>query len=727
MAAIDPTAPFLESDADPIAFVRPKMNAHSIDLMVSGARCAGCISKIENGLTEMEGVTFARLNLSSGRLALEWTGSAGRIRDYIDRLKALGYPASPYVDNDSDRTRSNEESQLVRAMAVAGFATANVMLLSIAVWAGVADMDGVTRDFLHWVSAAIVLPSVSYAGRPFFASAWGALRHRQVNMDVPISLAVLLACGLSIYELVRGDGHTYFDAAAMLLFFLLIGRFLDSRLRARAGAAARGLAAMQAASANRIDGSGHVRAIPARDVQPGDRLLIAAGERVPVDARIETGESELDAALVTGETRPASVGPGARIHSGMINLSAPLTVFAEARSTDSFLSRITRLVEAGQQSRSRYVRLADRAARLYVPLVHGLAALTVIGWLVATGDVRPAFVNAIAVLIITCPCALGLAVPAVQVVATGRLFRAGILVKSGDALERLSEADVAVFDKTGTLTAGRPRLLNAGTLPDGALEKAAHLARTSHHPISRAIADAAGMGDTAKSVTEQAGGGLEGRVDGQLVRLGSARWTGVDLAEAAGSEAWLKIGDGEPIRLCFADEPRRDAADALQSLRARGMKLVLLSGDHQGAVDLMADRLGIADRRSGLTPQDKIAHIEALRAEGHSVLMVGDGLNDAPALAAAHVSISPACASDISQAAADMVLQRDRLMAIPEALEVARAARRRVIENFGLAATYNAIAVPLAVAGFVTPLVAAIAMSASSLLVTLNALRLARR
>lgn len=727
MAAIDTNASILESGADPTAFVRPKNNAHSVDLMVSGARCAGCISKIENGLTEMDGVILARLNLTSGRLALEWTGSASQVREYIARLKALGYPASPYIDEDRDSTRLTEENRLVRAMAVAGFATANVMLLSVAVWAGVADMDGVTREFLHWISAAIVLPAAAYAGRPFFSSAWRALRHRQVNMDVPISLAVLLACGLSIYEIVRGDGHTYFDAAAMLLFFLLIGRFLDSRLRARAGAAARGLAAMQAASANRIDASGGVKAIPARDVQPGDRLLIAAGERVPVDACIEAGDSELDAALVTGETRPASVGPGSRIQSGMINLSAPLTVVAEARSTDSFLSRITRLVEAGQQSRSRYVRLADRAARLYVPVVHGLAALTVMGWLAVTGDIRPAIVNAIAVLIITCPCALGLAVPAVQVVATGRLFRAGILVKSGDALERLSEADIAVFDKTGTLTAGRPRLLNGQTLPEGALEMAAYLARTSHHPISRAIADVAGMGDTARSVKEQAGGGLEGVVDGQLVRLGSARWTGADLAAAAGSEAWLKIGDKEPVRLCFADEPRGDAAKALQALRDRGISLVLLSGDHQNAVDLMADRLGIADRQAGLSPQDKIARIEALKTEGHRVLMVGDGLNDAPALAAAHVSISPASATDVSQAAADMVLQRDRLMAIPEAVDVARAARRRVFENFGLAAAYNAIAVPLAVAGLVTPLVAAIAMSASSLLVTLNALRLARR
>ena len=728
MAAIDPaTLTFAPGDADPAAFVRPAKGQQALDLMVSGAHCAGCIAKIESGLLAMEGVTAARLNLSTGRLALAWQGGAERAHDLVARLRALGYPAVPYAPEEGDQIRSAEETRLVRAMAVAGFAMANVMLLSIAVWSGVAEMDQVTKNFLHWISAIIVLPAVAYSGRPFFTSAWAALRHRQVNMDVPISLGVLLACSLSVYELVRGAGDTYFDAAAMLLFFLLIGRFLDSRLRARAGAAARGLAAMQATTANRIDDKGHVRAIPARDVQPGDRLIIAAGERVPVDARVETGRSDLDAALVTGETVPAPAGPGALIHSGMINLSAPLTVIAEARREDSLLAEITRLVEAGEQSRSRYVRLADHAARVYVPVVHSLAALTVIGWLAVGGDVRTAVVNAIAVLIITCPCALGLAVPAVQVVASGRLFRSGIFVKSGDALERLAEADIAVFDKTGTLTAGRPLLLNAAALPPEALEMAARLARTSRHPLSRALAQAAGMGVTAEHVREFPGGGLEGEVDGLTVRLGSARFLGVETDGAANAEVWLAVGAEKPVRFSFADEPRPDAQAALEALRARGLDILLLSGDRREPVDLMADRLGITMRESGLSPQDKIARLEALKAEGRRPLMVGDGINDAPALAAAHVSISPASAADISQATADLVLQGDRLISIAEAVDVARAARRRVLENFGLAALYNTIAVPMAVAGFVTPLIAAIAMSASSVLVTLNALRLARR
>jgi P-type Cu2+ transporter len=730
MAAIDASTEFrsdLTGDADPTAFVRDTDDGfRTIDLLVRGAHCAGCIAKIESGMMAMPAMQAARLNLSTGRLALTWDGSTAHAREFVQRLSELGYPATPYAPETGGDERSAEEKRLVQAMGVAGFATANVMLLSIAVWSGVGEMDWLTRDLMHRISAIIVLPTVAYSGRPFFTSAWAALRNRQVNMDVPISLAVLLASGLSIYEMLIGHGDTFFDAAAMLLFFLLIGRFLDSRLRAKAGAAARRLASMQAASANRVEADGNVRAIPARQVKPGDHLLIAAGERVPVDCHVLDGTSALDAALVTGETLPVEAVSGTSLYSGMINLSGALTVEADAARDDSLLAEIAHMVEAGEQSRSRYVKLADKAARLYVPIVHTLAALTFIGWMMVGGDLRTSIINAIAVLIITCPCALALAVPAVQVVASGRLFRSGVLVKSGDALERLSEADIAVFDKTGTLTVGKPQLLNRDDLPDGSLDMAARLARTSRHPLSRAIADAAGMGETADQVRETPGGGLEGRVDGQVVKLGSASWLGLESDSAANAESWLKVGDHPAIRFSFADAPRSDADASLADLRDRGFDLLLLSGDRREAVAHMAESLGIADRKAGLKPQDKIAELQTLQQSGRHTLMIGDGINDAPALAAAHVSMSPASAADISQATADFILQGDKLSSIGVAVDVARAAKRRVMENFGLAVVYNCIAVPLAVFGFVTPLVAAIAMSASSLLVTLNALRLTR-
>ncbi|WP_417485084.1 heavy metal translocating P-type ATPase [Maricaulis salignorans] len=713
--------------ADPQAFVRRSDGRSHLDLLVRGATCAGCIARIEAGLLADERVEQARLNLSTGRLALVWRGEASAARGFITKLGEIGYPATPYEPENESDPQKEDERRLLRALAVAGFAMANVMLLSISVWSGGLEMSEAMQSLMHRISALIVLPTVAYSGQPFFRSAWSVLKHRHVNMDVPISLAVLLACGLSIYETFIGHGETYYDAAAMLLFFLLIGRFLDMRLRAKASQAARGLAAMQAATANRLRSDGAMEAIPARDVCAGDHLILAAGDRVPVDAVIIEGEGALDGSLVSGETAPVEARPGVQVFSGMLNLDGKLVVRASADRDNSLLAEITRMVEAGEQSRSHFVRLADQAARLYVPLVHSLALATVIGWAVLGGDLRIGIINAIAVLIITCPCALGLAVPAVHVVASGRLFKAGVLVKSGDALERMARVDTVVVDKTGTLTEGRPRLVEPEALPAGMLELAARLARTSHHPLSRAVADAAGMGPAARDVREIAGGGLDGIENGQRLRFGSARWLGIDAASDPHSEAWLIVDEGEPVRFRFQDSLRGDARETIDGLRRRGCRIELLSGDRPGPVAAIASELGIDTWTAELKPQDKIARIEALKAQGGKVLMIGDGINDAPALAAADASISLAAAAEISQAAADFVLQGNKLTGCLAALDISRSARRRVLENFSLAAGYNMIAVPLAVMGMVTPLIAAIAMSGSSILVTLNALRLARR
>lgn len=717
----------LAGQADPQAFVRRIDGRSHLDLLVRGASCAGCIARIESGMLADERVETARLNLSTGRLALVWRGEAGAARGFVATLGKIGYPATPYEPERDSDPHKDDERRLLRALAVAGFAMANVMLLSIAVWSGGQEMSAAMQALMHRISALIVLPAVAYAGQPFFRSAWSVLKHRHVNMDVPISLGVLLACGLSVYETVIGRGDTYYDAAAMLLFFLLIGRFLDMRLRAKAGQAARGLAAMQATTANRLRSDGALESVPARDVRAGDALVLAAGDRVPVDAVIIEGEGALDASLVSGETAPLEATPGVQVFSGMLNLDGKLVVRASADRDNSLLSEIARMVEAGEQSRSHFVRLADQAARLYVPLVHSLALATLIGWFVLSGDPRIAIVNAIAVLIITCPCALGLAVPAVQVVASGRLFKAGVLVKSGDALERMATIDTVVVDKTGTLTEGRPRLVEPDALPAGVVELAARLARTSRHPLSRAVADAAGMGPAASDVLETPGGGLECVEDGVRLRFGSARWLGIEAASDPHSEAWLVIDEGEPVRFRFQDRLRDDARETIDGLRQRGCQIELLSGDRSGPVGLIAAELGIDAWRAELKPQQKIVRIEALKADGRCVLMIGDGINDAPALASADASVSPAAAAEISQAAADFVLQGNKLAGCLVALDISRAAKRRVLENFTLAAGYNMIAVPLAVMGLVTPLIAAIAMSGSSILVTLNALRLARR
>lgn len=440
--------------------------------------------------------------------------------------------------------------------------------------------------------------------------------------------------------------------------------------------------------------------------------------------------------MLTGETLPAPARSGDALHAGVINLTQKLVMRATARAEDSALAELARLIEAGEQGRSGFVRLADRAAQLYVPVVHSLAALTFLGWtfgpllLRAFGidaidvGVRVALQNAVAVLIITCPCALGLAVPAVQVVATGRLFKRGVLVKSGDALERLAQVDVIVFDKTGTLTLGRPRLVTS--IPAHTLHAAASLARISRHPLSRALVEAAGPGAAASAASERPGEGVEGVVDGEAARLGRRSFAAPGVTDAAdgAAELWFALGDAAPVRFEFEDELRPDAAETITALRQRGYAIELISGDRVTAVEAAACAAGIPSWRGALSPGDKTAYLKALRAQGKRPLMVGDGLNDAAALAAAHASASPGTAVEASQAAADLVFQGARLAPLVEAIDVAKAARARALENLRFSALYNLIAAPTAAAGLLTPLIAALAMSGSSLIVTLNALRL---
>jgi Cu2+-exporting ATPase len=509
----------------------------------------------------------------------------------------------------------------------------------------------------------------------------------------------------------------------MLLFLLLVGRWLDHVLRGKARSAAADLLAMQAPTATRLDGEERERAIPLADVRPGDRLRVRPGERIPVDGVLEDGRSEIDNSLLTGESAPETVGAGDACRAGALNLSGLLTLRAGARSDESALAAIARLVEAGAQNRSRYVRLADKAAALYVPVVHTVAALTLAGgWALGLGP-REALIRAVAVLIVTCPCALGLAVPAVQVAASSRLFRRGVLVKSGAALERLAEVEHVVFDKTGVLTEGRPELIEAD--PE-VVARAAPLARASRHPLARAVARAAGEGPTATGITEHAGQGVEGLVDGRRARLGRAAFVGAPTLKQGETELWFGVEGEAPVRLRFADRLRADAAETVAALKARGLTVEILSGDLAGAVGEAAAAVGVSDWRAGLTPEEKAEAVDRLSA-GRKVLMIGDGLNDAAALARAHAAIAPGSALEASQNAADLVLSGQELGAVVEALDVARSARGRALENFGFAALYNLLAAPAAMLGFVNPFVAAIAMSGSSLVVTLNALRVGGR
>jgi Cu2+-exporting ATPase len=548
-------------------------------------------------------------------------------------------------------------------------------------------------------------------------------------MDVPISLGIILASAMSLFQTIRGGDQVYFDAAIMLTFFLLIGRFLDESVRVKAKGAAENLLGLKALAATVMGEDGKPRRLPARALVPGMRVVVAAGERIPVDGRVLSGISEIEESLITGETLPRLANPGAMVHAGTVNITTPIEVEATATDEGTLIAEIARLMQAAEQGRGRYVRLADRAARLYAPAVHVLGATTFIAWMLAGAGWEQALTYAIAVLIITCPCALALAVPAVQVAATGRLFAKGVIVKAPDALERLAETDTVVLDKTGTLTLGEPRLTDAASIDANVLRQAASLAANSRHPYSKAIvaaAQARGLEPAWRaSVREVAGHGLVAETPGGEECLGSGEWVGVaDDAGDAATTLWFRRGTDAPVPFRFEDALRRDAREVVAKLARAGFSVELLSGDRPQAVAAAAVDAGIGTWRAGVRPDGKIGYIQDLAARGRSVLMIGDGLNDAPALAAGHASLSPSSAADISQTAADAIFQGERLAPVLETIAVARRARAMSLQNFAIALGYNALFVPLAVAGLVTPLLAAIAMSASSIAVTGNALRL---
>ncbi len=703
-----------------------------LHMMVENVHCAHCIRRIEETLLALPGVERARVNLSTRRLTVEWLGADGAARNLIDRVTALGYPAAPFDAERLAGDGGNDERRLLTAMAVAGFAAGNVMLLSVSVWAGHdGGMGEATRALFHWLSALIALPAVAYAGQPFFRSAWRALKARALNMDVPISLAVLLAAAMSLHQTVEGGEHAYFDASVTLLFFLLVGRYLDRRARAKARSAAEHLLTLAGSTAEVIQPSGRRRTVALAEVIPGMTLAVAAGDRIPADGTVVAGASELDTSLVTGESLPRPATPGDKVFAGTLNVAAPISIAVTAVGEGTLLAEIVHLMEAAEQSRARYVQLADRVAGIYAPAVHALALSAFLGWwLIAGAGWQTALMIAVAVLIITCPCALGLAVPAVQVVAAGRLLRHGVLLKSPDGLERLAQVDTVAFDKTGTLTTGRLSLSNGAEVLKEDLATAAALARHSRHPLSRALSAAAGdmALPEAADVVESPGRGLSGRVDGRETRLGRGDWCGVDAAgdgsSTPGAEIWLAVAGRAPVRFVFADTLRPDAAATITALKRMGLDCVLLSGDRESAVSAVAAELGIDNFAAECLPDEKVARIEDLAKNGRKVLMVGDGLNDAPALAAGFVSMSPATAADISRTAADAVFQGEALAPVAATVRTARLAGRLVKQNFALALLYNMVAVPVALAGLATPLVAAVAMSSSSLAVTLNALRL---
>jgi Cu2+-exporting ATPase len=713
-------APFLRTDGEGV---------HRLAFSVEGVHCAGCIQKIESSLKQFPEIKEARLNFSTRRLSVAWSGVSAFSDRIVSTLTGLGYKVTPFDISAQERGADKQAKDLLLCLGVAGFASGNIMLLSFALWMTDIETMGVaTRDFLHWVSALIAIPAVAFAGRPFFASAWAALKSKRTNMDVPISVALILTLLVSLFEMSEHGNHTYFDSAVMLMFFLLIGRYLDYIARAKARWAASDLLSMMAGTATIIE-DGKPKAILIRDVAEGMVLQVAMGEYIAANGIVLSGETEIDSSLVTGESLPSSLKSGDEVLSGCLNLSAPITVKVLRRPEDSQIGDMVRLMEKAEQSQAKYVRIADRVARLYTPVVHLMALLAFCGWVfVGSMAWQDALMIAATVLIITCPCALALAVPVVQVMAVGQLMKRGIMVRSGDVLERVATVDTVIFDKTGTLTHGKPMLINASDIPADVFALAAAMASQSRHPLSKALAKAF-HGDLPSVVVEEvAGYGLTAQVNGKPIKLGRRSWATDEMLpdHADCMEMVLSVEGQNPVVFLFRDELRSDASDVVQQLKNKGLTIHLLSGDRQDIVATVAQHLGIENFQSAMTPEQKFAFLEQLHAQGHKVMMVGDGINDAPILAGADVSVSPASGIDIARNASNVVFTGEALAPIVKLLDTGRFSQKLVQQNFVLTFIYNILAVPLAVAGFVTPLIAALAMSGSSLVVTLNAFRLRR-
>jgi len=699
------------------------------ELIVPNMHCAACISKIEKSLGAIPYVISVRANLSLRRVNIIWDSKIGKGTKFAKELSNLGFESFLSQDEDqATKLLAIESKKLLLALAVSGFAAANIMLLSVSVWSGAQDE---TAKLFHLISGLIAVPAVAIGGRPFFISALKALLAKRLNMDVPISLAVLLALGMGLYETFTSGQEAYFDACVMLLFFLLIGRYLDHLMRLKARNSVESLSKITTKGGILLDEKGGTSYISLDDIKVGQCLRVYPGERFPVDGTISSGASDLDRSLVTGEGISVRAEVGDSVEAGVLNLTGSIDFVTTSNAKTSFTAEIKNMISAAENGRSRYVRIAERAASIYAPAVHLLALIAFVSWMVITnGDWKSSIYIAIAVLIITCPCALGLAVPVVHVIGASRLLKEGIIMRDGSAFERMSEIDSIAFDKTGTLTNGALKLQNT-QLPNDKISKIiSALSSQSSHPIAASLNAGFSAFSNAKlvNIREISGLGVEARHNGKLVRLGRPNWVfeisnqTVDL-EPNTNVAFCESGNAI-YQFSLVDTLRVDAKNTIDHFKSKSINSAIISGDRAFLVKKIADELEISNFSSQMLPADKINFLNKLQSAGSKVLMVGDGLNDAPALASAHVSMAPASASEVGRLASDFVFTRPSLMTVAFTWSVAVATKKLIQQNFAIAIIYNCIAVPLAMFGYVTPLIAAVAMSSSSILVVANSLRL---
>lgn len=703
-------------------------------LILEGITCAACVWLNERHVRALPGVQDFQVNYSTHRAHLVWDDSQQHLSDILKAISNIGYIAHPFDPGRQETLQKKEKSQALRRLFVAGLGAMQVMMLAIAMYAG--DYSGMQTNieqFMRWVSLLLTIPVVFYSSAGFFVTAWRDLRRRQLSMEVPVSLAIGLAFAASVWHTVQGSGEIYFDSVCMFSFFLLSSRYLEMGARHRAGQAVEALVKLLPASATRLD-AGEPEVVPVSRLRPGDVVLVRPGETVPADGEVTEGESSVDESLLTGESLPRHRGPGDVLVGGSLNVESPLQLRIVSVGEDTMVSGIVRLLDRAQAEKPRLAQLADRVAGYFVGAQLLIAAGVALGWWI--GAPERAFEITLAVLVVTCPCALSLATPVAVTATTGALTRLGLLVTRGHVLETLAESDIVVFDKTGTLTRGTLSLVEVQTLGESGrqevLDIAASLGQQSEHPVSRVLTLYGGRRQQVRELRARPGQGMEAMIEGVAYRLGNAAFvaqlTGGDPPppppDARGTQVYLGNRDGWLARFELHDRLRDDAAPAIEELKSVGLRPYIFSGDVPDAVAAVAQELAIDDWAGGMRPEDKLARVRDLQAAGHKVVMVGDGVNDAPVLAGADVSVAMGQGAQLAQASADMVALSERLGTLPQGVRKARATRTIIKQNLAWAVVYNLVAVPLAAAGWVAPWMAAIGMSMSSLVVVVNALRL---
>jgi Cu2+-exporting ATPase len=696
-----------------------------------GMRCVNCARSIRRSVGALPGVRHVDVNLATARVSVGWDPAAQSLDHVLDSITALGFRPVPMLGDAAAAARRSERRAALKRIGLAGLGSMQISMYTVGLYAGA--FSGIETDLARLLKVAsmwITLPVLLYSGAPFLRGAWADLRRRSLGMDVPVAAALVLAFAASAFNTLRDTGQVYFDSVTMFIFFLLIGRYVEANMRRGSLDATEALARSLPASATRLTAAGGSERVALLEIRQGDRLLIASGAVIPVDGELEGGSALVDESLVSGESAAVSHAAGATLLGGAVNVGAPLTLRARTDARGSTLASMIALMERAQSERPRVALAADRAAAWFVGSILALALLVAGLWL--WFDPSRAFEATLAVLVVTCPCALSLATPAAMAAATARLARQGVLVTRANALEQLAGIDTVVLDKTGTLTTAAPRLgaIDAcGALTAGDCAAiAAALERHSAHPLAAAFA-AFDRGLAVQDMSETSGMGLEGRIDGRTWRLGRHDFAGTAQAPAPqGAEERVWLGSEGQLLASFEilDTLRADAADTVRALRAAGLTLRIASGDRPGAVARIAAELGIDAPRGRQTPADKIALVRELQAGGHRVLMLGDGINDGPVLAAADVSCAMGQGAAVAHAAADMLLLGDSLAGIPRAVATARGCARLIRGNLRWALGYNLCAVPVAALGWVAPWVAAIGMSMSSLYVVWRAHRFAR-